>query len=413
MIARLRRTYESFPSAFWMLVAGSFIDRLGGTMLFPFFALYITSRFNVGMTEAGLLLGLFSLFSAVGSMFGGALSDRVGRKTIMVLGLILSAASSVVMGFIGSYAVFFVVAIFVGLVSFIGDPAHQAMVADLVPEEKREEAFGILRVAVNLSWIIGPTIGGLIAARSYLYVFFADAIGSTITAALVLAMIPETMPERAEGEGEGESLLQTLADYRIVGRDKVYVAFLVVSMLMILVYNQLYNTLSVYLRDVHGLAERSYGFLMSMNASVVVLLQFWVAARVRKRPPLLMMAFGAGLYVIGFTLYGFVGTFALFAMAMLIITFGEMVVMPVGQALVARLAPVHMRGRYMAVYGLSWTIPASLAPGLAGLILDNANPDWVWYASGIVGSVSVAGFLLLHVAMRERALEGAPAEAGR
>jgi MFS family permease len=413
LIARLRRTYESFPSTFWMLVVGSFIDRLGGTMLFPFFALYITERFNVGMSEAGLLLGLFSLFSAVGSMFAGALTDRVGRKTMILLGLILSAASSVVMGFIGSFPVFFVVAIFVGLVAFIGDPAHQAMVADLVPEEKREEAFGILRVAVNLSWVIGPTIGGLIAARSYLYVFFADAIASLITAALVLIMIPETMPERAEGEGESESLLQTLVGYREVGRDRVYVAFLVVSMLMILVYNQLYNTLSVYLRDVHGLAERSYGLLMSMNASTVVLLQFWIASQVRKYAPLLMMAFGAGLYVIGFTLYGVVGTFALFAAAMFIITVGEMVVMPVGQALVARLAPVHMRGRYMAVYSLSWTIPASLAPGLAGLILDNANPDWVWYAAGIVGSISVAGFLLLHMATHERAVEGAPAEAGQ
>ncbi len=413
MIARLRRTYESFPSTFWMLVAGSFIDRLGGTMLFPFFALYITSRFDVGMTEAGVLLGLFSIFSAVGSMFSGALTDRIGRKTMMLVGLVLSAASSVVMGFIGSYGVFFVVAIFVGLVSFIGGPAHDAMVADLVPEERREEAFGIMRVAVNLSWVIGPTIGGLIAARSYLYVFFADAIASMITAGLVLIMIPETMPERAEGEGEGESLLQTLVGYREVGRDRVYMAFLVVSMLMILVYNQLYNTLSVYLRDVHGLAERSYGFLMSMNASTVVLLQFWIAAQARKHAPLLMMALGAGLYVIGFTLYGFVGTFFLFAAAMFIITVGEMIVMPVASAFVARLAPVDMRGRYMAVFSLSWTIPASLAPGLAGLILDNANPDWVWYAAGIVGSISVAGFLLLHATTRELVPGGAPAEVGK
>jgi MFS family permease len=101
-------------------------------------------------------------------------------------------------------------------------------------------------------------------------------------------------------------------------------------------------------------------------------------------------------------MYGFVTTFVLFTIAMLIITFGEMVVLPVAQAFVANLAPDDMRGRYMAVYGISWVIPASVAPGLAGLILDNYNPNWVWYAGGIIAALSVAGFVGIHLAVRSR-----------
>jgi len=396
LLKKLRSTYYEFPREFWILVVGAFIDRLGGTLIFPFFALYITARFNVGMAQAGVLLGMFSLFGSIGNIIGGALTDKIGRRAMMLFGLILSAMSSIFMGLANDLSVFYGLVIFVGLLSSVGGPASQAMVADIVPEEKRAEAFGVLRVVVNLSWIIGPSIGGFIASRSYLWLFIGDAIASTITAAIIFTSIPETKPEPVEGEEE-RNLLQTLIDYRLVLKDKVFVAFVAVSMLMLLVYNQLYNTLSVYLRDVHGLQPQGYGLLMSINASAVVLLQFWVTRQVSKYAPLLMMALGAGLYMVGFTMYGLVAGFFLFTVAMLIITFGEMVVMPVSQALVANLAPIDKRGRYMAFFGLTWAIPATIGPGAAGYVLDNFNPNLVWYLGGIITALSVIGYLALHL----------------
>jgi len=80
---------------------------------------------------------------------------------------------------------------------------------------------------------------------------------------------------------------------------------------------------------------------------------------------------------------------------MVIITIGEMIVAPITQAVVARFAPEDMRGRYMAVYGYSWGIAYAVGPYLAGLLLDSPNPNWLWYASGIVGCISALGFLLL------------------
>jgi MFS family permease len=383
-------------------MGASFIDRLGDTMLIPFFALYITRKFDVGMTEAGILLGLYALAGAVGNILGGGLTDRLGRKTMLLAGLLLSAGTTLTMGFVNSYAVFFPLAVLVGLVSFISQPARQAMVADLVPKAQRAEAFGIFRVVMNLSWVLGPSIGGLLAGQSYVYVFVVDAITSALTAALVFVRLPETGPDRsASGEG-AETVVQTFAGYRVVTANRLFMAFLLVSMLLQVIYNQLYNTLSVYLRDVHGLPAQGYGLLMSINAGTVVLFQFWVTRRVRDRPPMLMMAVGAALYMVGFTMYGFVTTFVFFTAAMVIITVGEMVVQPVSQALVANLAPDDMRGRYMAVFGISWVIPASIAPGLAGLILDNYNPNWVWYGGGVIAALSVVGFVGIHLATRSR-----------
>ncbi len=82
MFKGLQKTYNEFPQRFWMVVGVSFIDRVGGTMLFPFFALYITQKFNVGMTEAGIVLGIFSIFGLVGEVIGGALTDRFGRRSL-------------------------------------------------------------------------------------------------------------------------------------------------------------------------------------------------------------------------------------------------------------------------------------------------------------------------------------------
>ncbi len=408
MFTRIKDTYNEFPRTFWTLVGASFIDRLGGTMIFPFFALYVTQKFNVGMTQAGVLLAIFSVAGLVGSMIGGALTDKFGRRGMVLFGLVFSALSSVSMGLVNELSHFYLLAIVVGSLSNIAGPAHQAMVADILPEEKRTEGFGMLRVAANLAWIFGPMIGGLVAGRSYLMLFILDAITSLIVAFIVFRSIPETKPQESETE-QKKTLAQTFVGYRVVLADRLYLVYLLVSMLMLVAYQQMYHTLSVYLRDSHGIPERGYGALLSIDAALVVLLQFWVTRRVRDRPPMVMMAVGTALYMVGLAMFGFVSAYWLFIVAILLLTFGEMVVMPISQALAARFAPEDMRGRYMAFYSLAWAVPSTIGPWAAGLILDNYNPDWVWYAAGIVCAIAVIGFLSLNRSAQKR-FAAVPAE---
>jgi MFS family permease len=400
MLHRFRQMYREFPLRFWVLVVATFIDRLGGTLIFPFFALYITKKFSVGMTEAGVLFAIFSLSGLAGSMTGGALADKFGRRVMVLFGLVFSALSSVSMGLVNQLSIFYSLALIVGLLSDVAGPARQAMVADLLPREKHAEGFGILRVSANLAWIMGPMIGGFLATKSYLLLFILDAITSLITAAIVFRLVPETKPELSGTQGE--TVLESFVGYREVIADKIYLAFIFTSMLMGTVYIQMYNTLSVYLRDVHGVPEQGYGFMLSMNASLVVLLQFSITRKTRNQAPMLMMAFGTLLYLIGFSMYGFVSLYSLFLAAMVFITIGEMIVVPVGQALVARFAPEDKRGRYMAFYSFAWTIPSAVGPWAAGLILDNYNPNWVWYASGIICAIAIVGFYVLHLITRTK-----------
>jgi len=392
---KISKLYHEYPRTFWFVVLITFIDRLGGALLFPFFALYITSKFDVGMTQAGVLFAAFSVSSFIGSTIGGALTDRFGRKWIIVFGLIASSFSTVAMGLIDVFQAFFFLALFVGILTDVAGPAYDAMVADILPEEKRADGYGILRVAFNLSVTIGPVIGGILAARSYLTLFLTDAVISLLTASLIFLFLPETKPE-AHPDAPKQSMAVTFAGYGKVFRDVAFMLFLGAVMLQVFTYMNMNTTLGVFLRNEHGTPESSYGMLLSINAAMVVLMQFPITRRISKYPPMLMMALGTFLYVIGFSMYGFVSTYVLFITAMVILTVGEMVVSPVQQALVASFAPEEMRGRYMAVSGFSWGIPFAIGPYLAGRIIDGPSPHLLWYAAGFVGILSTLGFLALH-----------------
>lgn len=401
MFARLSKTYHEFPRLFWVVVAVSFIDKIGGTLLFPFFALYITQKFNVGMTEAGVLLGLSSLFGLVGSTLGGALTDRFGRKKLILFGLIFSGLSMLGFGLVSEFSLLFPLMVIVGLLSSVSHPAHGAMIADILPEQQRQEGFGILRVVGNLSWLVGPSIGGFIASFDFFYLFVIDAIISCAVAALIFRFIPETKPE-PHAHAESESFLQTVMGYRVALRDLAFMGFMMAGILMMVVYQQMYGSLSVYLRDHHEVDPSGYGFLLTTSAITVVIFQFWVSRLIKHRPPFLMMAVGTAFYMIGFTLFGVVAAYWLFMLNIVVITMGEMIVMPVSQAIASNFAPDAMRGRYMAVFELSWTIPSTLGPGAAGYILDHYNPDFLWYISGAVCALSVLAFYMLHLRLGAR-----------
>ena len=394
-VQRIRAIYHEYPLQFWFLLLGSFVDGIGGALVFPFFTLYISRRFGINMTGLGLFMSLYAISIFFSSILGGALADRVGRRTTMLMGLTVSGLSSLLMGWANSMGMLAAIVLVVGLFAEVGGPARQAMVADLLPERQRTQGFGLLRMVHNLAVAIGPAIGGLMAARSFLWLFVADAVASVLTAILVAAVLRETRPTSEVGVDQG-SFLQTVGGYGIVLRDRRFVAFVVMSMLVMMVSLQMSTSLPVYLADAHGVSAQGFGYLLTLNASMVVLLQFWVTRRTRPYPPLLMAALGGAVYGVGYTLYGIVAAYGLFLVAMAIVTMGEMIFFPTVQALATRLAPMDMRGRYLAAYGFAWAIPAMVGPVLTGWVMDNADPRFAWYISGLAGSLAAVGFVTLH-----------------
>jgi len=404
MFAKIKNMYKEYPRSFKVLTLATFIDMLGSFLLYPFYALYITERFGVGMIEVGYLFSIFSIGNIFGGVIGGALADKYGRRAMVLIGLVVSGMGSILMGLANNLNTFYLLAAFLGLIGNFGGPARQAMVADLLPKEKQTEGFGILRVAFNLSAVIGPVLGGFIATRSYMLLFISDAISSIITAIIVFIVIPETKPQIQEDSSK-ETVMQTLIGYKEVAKDWKFMLFIAVSAITVLVYMQMNSTLSVFLLRVHGFPLQGFALLLSMNALMVVLFQFWITRKISKYATMKMMAFGTIFLMIGFGMYGFISEPYMFFVAMGIITVGECIVYPLGQSTAASFAPEDKRGRYMAVYAFQWAIPNLFGVLAAGLIWVNIGPNWVWYLAGILSLISTIGFWLIHGITKKLILE--------
>jgi MFS family permease len=249
-----------------------------------------------------------------------------------------------------------------------------------------------------------------------LWLFILDALTSYFVAAVVYAHLPETRPTRRPGvqtAGAGEEgFAQTLAGYRRVLRDGAFVAFILISILTVSAYVQMSTTLSLFLVNVEHQTQQFFALLVTLNAVMVVALQIPISRWAAQRPLVLLMMAGTALYLVGFGSYGVTTTAPWFVAGMVLITFGEMLVIPTSQALTALLAPPDMRARYVATERFNWIIAQSLGPVLAAAIMDRADPRWVWYGCALVCAIAIGGYLALHLAAGRRlTAQAAPAKA--
>jgi MFS family permease len=388
MIQRVRLTIADFPREFWILFGGTLVNAAGSGLVFPFFTLYVRQRFGIPMVTIGAAMSVMAGAGVASGAMGGALADRFGRKKLMVGGLTLGATALFSMGLVDSVGAFVAVAIFMNLISPVFGPASQAMISDLVEPGKRARAYGLIRVAFNLGVVIGPAIGGFLAERSYFILFASDAITSLIFAGIILFFIAETRPEVRRGD---RAVPQT--GYGPLLRDTPFVLFCLVSVAVTAIYAQMNSTWPVFMKENYGILERQYGLMMSLSAAMVVLFQFPITGFTERHARTTMLAWGTALYAIGFGLVGFVSTAPLFTLALAIWTVGEMVHVPVSQAYVADVAPEDMRGRYMGAAGLTWGMGWGIGPFLAGLVMDRADPHYVWYGCLVIGLAAAMAFL--------------------
>jgi MFS family permease len=404
-LERIQNGYQDYPQPFWILMAGTFIDRLGTNLIIPFLAIYVAQRFDAKITQVGLLYTIFAMSSGAGNLLSGALADRFGRRLTLILGLVCAATARMALGLANDFTGLYIAAAFAGFFGAIGWPAQLAMTADLLGPQKRASGFGIQRVVINSTFALGPLAGGFFGPRiGYLPLFILDALTSYFVALVVFSKLPETRPG-SRADIPSETFAQALAGYGRVLHDRTFLAFILISILTVSAFMQMSTTLSVYLVKFQQMPESFFGALVMLNALMVVFLQIPITHWVSKVPLLGVMIAGNAFYLVGFGSYGLSPSVPLFVIAMVLITLGEMLVIPTSQALTALLAPPDMRARYVATERFNWIIAQALAPLAAGAIMDRSDPRWVWYGCSIICAISIVGFYGLHLQARARLTE--------
>lgn len=405
------RTLWGFNSRFWILVVGTLINSTGGALVFPFIALYLGRRFGTTETETGLVFTFYAVVSLFSGAAGGALTDRFGRKTVMVIGLAAAIVFSTMMAFASTLTMVLVAILVTGLLSPIFGPAVNAMITDMLPEERRQRGFGLIRVAANLGVVIGPMLGGLLADRDggFMWLFLGDALTSGIFALVIWLLIPETKPVEEVSEVKPQehwtASLKIFDGYGRIIRDSPFVLFSLVYLVSTIVYSQMNTTMVLYMDKEFSMSASQYSMLIALNAAMVVVLQFPLSAYIERFRNARMLALGALLYGVGFGMFAWVGELWWLALGMVVITFGEMIMVPVAQTVVADMSPVDMRGRYMGFYGLVWSVSFGIGPALGGMILQadgGSHRRWLWHAALYLGIAGAAAFLMLGRYLKRR-----------
>jgi MFS family permease len=366
-------------------------------MVWPFMTIYIRQQFEVSLTTVALMLTLNSAAGLATTFFAGPVADRFGRKGVMVLSLCASSFVYACMIWAGSLSVWALLMVLSGAFGPFFRVGGNAMVADLVGPARRPGAYAVLRTSNNLGIAIGPAVGGFIATRSYAATFSIAALASGLFAGMILLRVTETLPDLQHGAASSPGD----AGYRQLLRDGPFLAYCGVSVLAVIPASMMFVLLPVYAKEQFGVVENQYGFIMTTNAGMVVLLQYAVTRYTQRYPHLHMLAVGALFYAIGVGSVAWGRSVYAFVLSMTILTVGEMVLVPTGTSLAANLSPARMRGRYMGIYGLNWGLGVGIGPVIGGYLNDNVAPVAIWYGGLVIGLASVIGYLLLTRFLRE------------
>jgi MFS family permease len=386
-----RSVLGRFDSRIWIITSIRLLTSAGFSICLPFLALYLYQERDLPMALVGVIILVGGLCAAVSQTVGGVLSDRLGRRRLLLAALgisvVLYSGLSVLIGFSAPIWAIAITYIAGRSVLMTIQPTVSAMVADLSPEKRLTEAYGLMRVGGNVGWAAGPALGGYLATFvSYGWLFGVAAVATALAFCLVLLLVRETY----QGEGDRADFRSVLS----VAANRTFVAFVGLSLLVFLGMAHLGSTLSVFTVDRLGFSTAQYGLLLTVNGLIVVLFQYPVARGIDWLGKARSLILGGVLYGLGYLCFGWIVSYGWALGAIAVVTAGEIVFAPTTLSVVSDLSPRGWRGRYMGFYGLSQTMGISLGPLLGGVLLDAFpyDPPFIWGTIAAVSFLAAVGF---------------------
>ena len=384
------------PRSVWTMEAGGLANAFGNGVAYPFTVIYLHNVRGFSLGIAGLVLATNAIVGLGAGPLAGVVVDRFGARVTLAVSLLLMAIGFGSFPWVTEPWHAFVASAVAGVGNGGFWPSQSALLAGLSPPNRRHAAFALQRVTRNLGIGLGGIMGGLIAttsdASSFTILYMIDAI-TFVAFAVVLSFVPDPeLPEEAR---------EVAGRYLDVLRHRVFVAFVGLNVLFVAAgYAQL-ELLPVFAKNEAGVTEKAIGVIFFANTLVIVLAQLPVSklleGRRRMRSLAVMTVLWAAAWLavmMSGALLEAAGAAVAFALAVMVFAVGECFQGPTQGALVADLAPAHLRGRYMAVSTLSWEAGFILGPAAGGFILA-AEPLALWPLAAFVCLVAGAGALAL------------------
>ncbi len=360
-------------------------------MVLPFMTIYLTG-IGFSIFQAGVVVGMFGAGAVCGAFLGGKFTDRIGFHRVQLITLTGGGILFILLGLMKSYPL---ICIFTFVLSLVNDafrPANNSAIAQYSRPENRTRSYSLNRLAINLGWAVGGTLGGFIASFNYHLLFWIDGF-TNITAALLLYYLLKPADRRVK---ETVSTPRPLAENSPL-KDKKFTLFTVLVILYGLCFYQLYSTIPVYYKNVYHLSEAYIGVLMGLNGLIIVGIEMVLIFHLEsKNKTLLFISHGLVLTALSFLVYIFLPQLAITALvSVILVTVGEILAMPFMNNYWASRASVHNRGQYAGYYAMAWSLSQVLGPTGGTWIAGHWGFDILWWITAVLCAITALLFRVL------------------
>ncbi|MDC7245771.1 MAG: MFS transporter [Sphaerochaetaceae bacterium] len=398
--------YKGLPQPVYVLFFATIINGVG-IFVYPFLVLLLTQRLGYSDAWAGTFMSVAAVAYLPGSFIGGKLADMFGRKHVMIAGQLCASAMFVVCGFLG---VSDLVPLFIILNLFFDgatDPARSALMTDITTQENRQVSFSLNYLGHNIGFAVGPVIAGLLFYRAPNWLFFGNAIITSIAMIFVALKVPETKPDRATIEasystdstekGHRGGLFKALLSRPRLLALAAFLTFFSFS------YSQTLFALPLYMTRLFGETGATlYGSMMSVNAVVVVLSNAFLVMALRKYHPLRNIAVAGILFAIGFSCMGLTSTPLVFYLLTIVFTLGEVIDATNSHYYIANNTPISHRARFSAILPVIMGFGHGIAPLVGGHISSRYGLQIVWMVVGISALIGTVGVTVLYLTEKDK-----------
>ncbi len=371
------------------------VDTLGAVAFSNFFvyvAIWGKERLGASDTELGLAYLMAAITSALAGTLGGTLSDRVGRKPVIVCGWLLTVLAALAALASGDHLVLGLASyVLVSGVASIGHGADTALVADLVPPEARERSFAAVRMSGNLGGVLGPSIGAAALALAGWNALFVTAallgVAATVIGIRYLPAAGAFTPDRND---------RTRGALRILLTDARFAAFWVASVLQFVVYTMYEPMLGLSLTQSHGYSVAAWGVMAGVNPLLVVAFQLRIT-RWSSRASGVAMRLAIATLLMGMPFLLLDASSALPIVIVIIIVFviGEMIWVPAGQAVAERMSPPTMRGTYLGAFSATGAVAFGIGPLVSLQVRERFGDSAVWTFAALLSAATAILILLI------------------
>lgn len=388
-----RANIGGLPRTFWYLWTGLLINRLGAFGII-FLSLYLVQQRGLDVTGAGLVVGCYGVGGAVGVLAGGVLADRWGRRRTLLSSHAATTVLLVGLAFVPWVPVIAAITLLVGAAqTMVGPPLIAAMV-DVVPEPDRTRAFSLEFWAINLGTAVAAPAAGLLADVGFTPLFLVEAAATFSTFMVLAFKVPETLAATPRAQDGG--LVSVLTN-------RPFSVFVGLTLVLAVLTSQTSTILPLSMAGDH-LRPSAYGLVMGVAGALIVLGQLFVPGLIGGHRKPYVLACANAVVAAGTALVAFAHVLPVYLAAALIWTIGQMLAAPANAGTIAELASAPLRGRYQAVFYLTFPLAGFIAPALGGASLQVLG-HWHWALCGGIGAVAAAGHLLAAPARERRAAE--------